>query len=126
MFAEPHNLWATEKDEVFIADRADHTVRKFTVDGELLMTLGTPHIPGRPGMPFNGPAKAVCSRAGDIFVADGYNQTRIHRFSENGEFLARISDRRAHTMCVDPEGSVYATHGHTVDDTMLLKYKRMK
>ena len=209
IFAEPHNLWVSEKDEVFIADRNDHTIRKFTVDGELLMTLGTPHKPGEPGMPFNGPAKAVCSRAGDIFVADGYNQTRIHRFSENGElllswgekgsedgqllmphgvwveepgrvivadrlnhrvtvfdmegryldswgpvektndiwvhdgvlyasespvtlwtlngeFLARVSDKRAHTMCVDPEGSVYATHGHTVDDTMLLKYERMK
>lgn len=87
IFTEPHGIWVNDADEVFTADRLDHTVRKFSPDGELLMTIGTPGKTGDPGMPFNGPAKAVCSRSGDIFVADGYGQNRVHRFTSKGDLV---------------------------------------
>lgn len=38
-------------------------------------------------MPFNMPTKAVLAPSGEIFVSDGYGQSRIHRFSSEGELL---------------------------------------
>jgi streptogramin lyase len=77
---------------VYCTDREDHTVRAFTAGGNLLATLGTPHRPGAPGMPFNKPAKAVGSPTGDIWVADGYGQCRIHRFSPDGKLLLSFGE----------------------------------
>ena len=71
VFSEPHGIWADQDGHVLCADRIDHTVRVFTSEGDLAMTLGTPDRPGEPGLPFNKPAKAVTSSSGDIWVADG-------------------------------------------------------
>lgn len=87
IFSEPHAIWVDAKDHVYCTDREDHTVRQFTAEGKLLMTLGTPHQPGAPGIPFNQPTKAVVAPSGEVFVADGYGQCRIHRFSPDGKLL---------------------------------------
>ena len=87
VFSEPHAIWVDAQDHVYCTDREDHTVREFGSDGRLVSTLGTPHQPGAPGMPFNKPAKAVTSPSGEIWVADGYGQCRIHRLSASGQLL---------------------------------------
>ena len=87
LFSEPHAIWIDGDGFVYCTDRIDHTVRRFTRQGELLMTLGTPNQPGESGMPFNKPAKAVTSPDGEILVADGYGQARVHRFSGEGALL---------------------------------------
>jgi sugar lactone lactonase YvrE len=87
VFAEPHAISIDVQNRVVCTDREDHTVRAFTVGGTPLATLGTPHQPGAPGMPFNKPAKAVLSPGGEIWIADGYGQSRIHRFSPDGRLL---------------------------------------
>ena len=53
LFTKPHGIWIGPDDHVFLTDTADHTVRKTTLDGKVVMTLGTPGKPGAPGMPFN-------------------------------------------------------------------------
>ena len=37
--------------------------------------------------PFNHPADVAVSPGGDIYVADGYGNSSIHKFSESGEYL---------------------------------------
>lgn len=82
----PHHIWISEEDEIYLADSFDHVVRKYNTDGELIQILGTPSQPGLPGQPFNQPTAAVLSpKSGDIYVSDGYRQTRTHRFSTDGE-----------------------------------------
>ena len=87
LFTTPHGLWIGPNDEVFYVDSSDHTVRKFSTSGELLMTLGTQGKLGEPGMPFRGPTRAVLSQSGEIFVSDGYQQNRVHRFTSEGELI---------------------------------------
>ena len=41
MFIRPHGIHVGPDDAVYCVDDADHTVRKFTPDGRLLLTLGT-------------------------------------------------------------------------------------
>jgi DNA-binding beta-propeller fold protein YncE len=82
-----HGIWIGNDDQVCCSDALNHMVYRFTTEGELLVAVGTPGKPAEPGRPFNKPTKAVLSPSGEIFVADGYGQERIHRFSSQGELL---------------------------------------
>lgn len=97
---QPHALTIDAQDNLYIVDGGDHTVKKFSSDGTLLQTLGTPGVPSETGYdgenaasivggpPFNLPTKAAIGPNGEIFVSDGYGNARIHRFSAAGELLA--------------------------------------
>ena len=93
LFPIPHDIWIDGDDRVYVADCADHTVKICTTKGEKLQTLGTPGQAGGPGMPFNQPTRAVTSPAGEIWVADGYGQHRVHRFSADGIHLSSWGER---------------------------------
>ena len=98
LFVRPHGIWIGTDDTLYLVDDADHTVRQFTPQGELLMTLGESGHPSETGCvgndyrtiqaggaPFNQPCDLVVGRSGDLFVADGYGNARVHRFSADGE-----------------------------------------
>ena len=86
-FSSPHGLWINGDDEIFHADCGHHTVTKYSLSGEVLMTMGTPGQTGAPGEPFNMCTRATQSGSGDIFVSDGYGQNRVHRFTSEGEHI---------------------------------------
>ena len=84
----PHHITVGPEEEIYLTDSFDHVVRKYSTDGELLQVIGTPGQPGMPGAPFNQPTCAVRShKSGDIFISDGYRQSRIHRFTGEGELV---------------------------------------
>ncbi|MBV7332146.1 peptidyl-alpha-hydroxyglycine alpha-amidating lyase family protein [Chloroflexi bacterium TSY] len=87
LFKNPHSVWISDADQIYVADVEDHTIRKFDTEGRLLQILGTPGQVGSPGMPFNKPTWAVLSPTNDLFVSDGYGQFRVHRFSADGTLL---------------------------------------
>ena len=39
IFQKPHGIWISPDDEIYTTDTIDHTVRKFSLDGELLQTF---------------------------------------------------------------------------------------
>ncbi|HEX5466557.1 MAG TPA: peptidyl-alpha-hydroxyglycine alpha-amidating lyase family protein [Candidatus Limnocylindrales bacterium] len=86
-FTFPHGLTVGLDGFVYTADSRDHSVRKFTKDGKLLMTLGQPHqnAPAFSGQPFNRPTHATVAPNGDLYVSDGYGNARIHCFSPEGQ-----------------------------------------
>lgn len=71
---------------LYCTDDGAHAITKWSPDGELAMTLGTPgHASPRfSGEPFNRPTDAVVDRDGRIFVSDGYGNAQIHRFGSDG------------------------------------------
>lgn len=87
VFTRPHGILIDKDDHVFCTDDADHTVRKFTLDGRLLMTLGTKNKPGEFGAPFNRPTNVGISTRREIYVSDGYGNSRVHKFSPRGDLL---------------------------------------
>lgn len=103
---------------VYCADDGTHTVTKFTPEGELVMTIGTPGQPAKKwgGEPFNRPTHAAVSPAtGDIYVSDGYGNSRVHKFSPEGRLLTSWGEPgidagqfiRPHNVAVDAQGRVY-------------------
>jgi DNA-binding beta-propeller fold protein YncE len=87
VFKTPHGIYVDSNDNVFCVDSGDHTVRKFDVGGRLLLKLGSEGELGGVGKPFNRPTDAAVSSTGDIFVTDGYGNSRVHRFTSKGELL---------------------------------------
>lgn len=102
-FVRPHGICIGPDDCVYLTDDQDHTVRKFTPEGKLLLTLGVPGRGSDTGVrggefpdyraitasagPFNLPTNVALGSAGELYVADGYGNARVHKFSAAGELL---------------------------------------
>jgi DNA-binding beta-propeller fold protein YncE len=86
-FTFPHGLSVGIDGFVYTADSKDHTIRKWTRDGRLVLVLGRHHqnAPAFSGRPFNRPTHATVASNGDIYVTDGYGNANIHCFSPDGE-----------------------------------------
>ena len=77
-----------------IAEYDSHCVRKFDPNGDLVMTLGTPDQPAlKDGDPFNSPTDLAIASTGELFISDGYNNARVHKYSPDGELLLSWGER---------------------------------
>jgi streptogramin lyase len=101
-FAFPHAIRADRQDNIWIVDRNNGQILKFTTTGELLQTIGTKgyrsdtgagdmiygyKVLTHPGGPFNLPTDIAVTESGDIFISDGYANCQVHRFSPQGKHL---------------------------------------
>lgn len=101
-----HGITIGPDDSIYCVDDADHTIRKFTPDGKVVMTLGTSGFASdtgydekkptllqklqsitRGGPPFNRPTNVAVAPNGDLYVSDGYGNARVHRFSADGKLI---------------------------------------
>ena len=103
LIAFAHSILLDADDNVWLVDRDHGQVMKFTSKGNLLMSIGTKDYRSDTGAdptdssgsaykgvthggePFNLPAGIALAPSGDIFIADGYGNCRVHRFSSEGE-----------------------------------------
>lgn len=84
---DAHGIYIDENDHIYCTERETHVVQKFTTDGELLMTLGTMDEPGAEGEPFNLPTDFALGPHGEMYISDGYGNSRIHKYSPDGELI---------------------------------------
>ncbi|MAF10992.1 hypothetical protein CMK11_11140 [Candidatus Poribacteria bacterium] len=116
-FGDPHQVFIGPDDHVWITDDLEHVVTRYTPGGEATMELGTR---GRPRAafvrkPFNMPAGVGLGPGGEVFVADGYGQYLVHKFSPEGELLLTWGRQgtgpgefdTVHNIAVDQESRVY-------------------
>src|SRR5207302_42663 len=101
------NLWLT--------DNSDHRVMKFTPEGKLLATFGVRNEPGEDSTHFNRPTDVAFAPSGDVYISDGYGNSRVVRLSHGGKFLGAWGRKGAgegefnlpHSIAVDARGRVY-------------------
>jgi DNA-binding beta-propeller fold protein YncE len=84
---DAHGIAVGPRDEVVVVDRDAHQVIVFDTDGNEQLRLGTQHRPALQA-PFNHPTDAAIAEDGDIYVADGYGNSCVHRFSADGAHLS--------------------------------------
>lgn len=82
-----HMLRFDPQGNAWTTDVRLHVARQFTPEGKLLRTLGTPEVAGEDATHLNKPTDVAVTRAGEIFVADGYGNNRIVHFDKNGRFV---------------------------------------
>lgn len=91
MLMRPHAIYISPYDpdkHVWIVDDGRHQILKFTNDGkELVQAIGTRDVSGADATHFNRPTFLAWLPGGTLFVADGYNGTRVAKFDKDGNFL---------------------------------------
>jgi DNA-binding beta-propeller fold protein YncE len=117
-FPRAHGVTMGPDDTMFLSDDGDHTVRKCTLDGKILFTLGASGKPApfMSGHPFNRCTHvAIDPRNGDFYVSDGYGNARVHKYSPNGQLLFSWGESGTdpgefnivHNIATDKDGWVY-------------------
>ena len=118
MFTRPHGITIDKDGVILCVDDEGHWVGRFTAEGTLLDQIGRRNhgAIAQSGTPFNRPTKvAIAPQSGDLYIADGYGNARVHKFSPGGELLRSWGDygcgpgqfNLPHSVCTDSEGKVY-------------------
>jgi DNA-binding beta-propeller fold protein YncE len=113
-----HAITIDADQSVWLTDDLHHTIRKFTADGTLLLTIGDPDTPSQlqGGKPFNRPTHvAICPRTGYLFVSDGYGNSRVHKYAPDGRHVMSWGEpgtdpgqfNLPHNLATDADGLVY-------------------
>jgi len=91
LFGFPHSVKINQADperHVWVVNRDAHQIHEFTGDGKTLVkSLGEFNVPGTDERHFGLPADIAFLPDGTMFVADGYYNSRIVKFDQNGKFL---------------------------------------
>ena len=137
MFVWPHGIHVDRDGNVWVADaRADgnkgSAVVKFSPEGDVLMTLGTPGVRGNPPEALTDPTDLVTDpENGDVYVAESHTNVadpdligRISVFDADGTFLRVIGQtgtgpgefRTPHAVELDSQGRLIVAdrHNHRV------------
>lgn len=114
-FVLPHFIRIDSDGNVWAADFRQHTIRKFTPEGELLLTLGTPNEPGGDESHLSGPTDMAIAPSGEIFATDGYGNNRIMHYDSAGKFIKSWGKlgvkagelSQPHSIVMDSKGRLY-------------------
>src|SRR4026209_1610026 len=128
-FEFAHAVRVDSEDNIWAVDEGTNMVIKFNPQGRVVMVIGrrpeareglaavAPRTPTPPPEPyvFSRPTDVGWDAAGNIFVTDGYGNSRIVKFDRNGRFLKQAGTRGnqpgqlnlPHTMAMDAQGNVY-------------------
>jgi len=96
LFKWAHGLRVDRDGFIWATDGQDHLVYKFTMDGKQVLKLGEKGVAGdgQSRDAFNGPTDVAVAPNGDFFVSDGYGNSRVVKFSKDGEFIRIIGGRK--------------------------------
>jgi hypothetical protein len=116
-YGRAHHIRIDPGGNVWVCDIDAHTVSKHTPEGKLLLLLllGTPGKIGVDEKTFNKPTDVAVTPAGDIFVSDGYGNSRIVHFDKAGKFVKAWGKKGAgpgefeipHGIGIDSKGLLY-------------------
>ncbi len=117
IFHRAHGLHIGPDDALYCTDDGDHTVRKCTPEGKVLMEIG---VPGEPapyvsGEPFHRCTHTALSPDNHIFVSDGYGNARVHKYSPDGKLVMSWGEPGSdpgqfnivHNIVADDDGWIY-------------------
>jgi len=129
-FEMAHAVRVDAQDNIWTVDEGTNMVVKFSPEGRVLMTMGrrpeavegleAPAPPGTPPPPaepyrFNRPTDITWDPAGNIYVSDGYINSRVAKYDKNGRFIKSVGTRGAepyqlntpHSITSDAAGNIY-------------------
>ncbi len=125
-----HAIRVDKDDNIWAVDEGTNMVIKFNPEGRVIMVLGhrpdqldgVPVTPGFGVAPppsarytFSRPTDVGWDAAGNIFVTDGYGNSRVAKYDKNGKFIKDTGSRGSgpgqlntpHTMAMDAKGNLY-------------------
>src|SRR5678815_5267429 len=91
-YSVAHSIDIDRDGNVWTTDSADHVVYKFSPEGQLLLTLGKRKVAGDDKSLdlFNRPSDVAFAPNGDVYITDGYANSRLVKFDKSGKFIKII------------------------------------
>ena len=89
-FLRPHGICLDKNDDLYLIDDQGHMIEKRTKEGKLIFRLGEKGKSSvrQSGDIFNLPTDAIVDPDnGDIFISDGYGNSRVHKFDTEGNYI---------------------------------------
>jgi peptidylamidoglycolate lyase len=108
MFLVPHGITIDRSDNVFLTDVGLQQVFKFSHDGKPILALGEPRVGAWDATHFNQPTDIAIRPDGTFYVSDGYVNSRVALFDENGKELREWGKKGA------SDGEFSNPHGLTL------------
>src|SRR5713226_4818556 len=126
-FAFAHAVRVDPQDNIWAVDEGTNMVIKFNPQGRVVMLLGrrpesvegimataATEPPAQP-YTFNRPTDVAWDPAGNIFVSDGYGNSRVVKYDKNGRYITSVGSKGSepgqlnlpHTIATDAKGNVY-------------------
>jgi DNA-binding beta-propeller fold protein YncE len=110
-----HGIRVDEEGNVWTVDVKGHQLFKWTPTGRLLMVLG--RGPGKDDSKdaFNEPTGIAFAKNGDLYISDGYVNSRVVRYGKDGVYQSHWGRKGTgdgefqlvHDVAVDTRGRVY-------------------
>lgn len=131
--SNPHSITVDRDGNVWITETYSHIIVKFSPEGLPLMTLGERDQPGdNDSMTrFQQPNHVFIHENGDIYVSDGYVNSRVVHLGPDDRFLRIIGGvggprdgefQAVHGVVVDPAGRIIANDSENFRVNVFDKY----
>jgi len=124
-----HAVKIDKDDNIWAIDKGSDMIVKFNQAGHVAMVFGrkkeasdeaapwTRVNPPRPAIngQFRQPTDVTWDAAGDIFISDGYINSRVAKYDKNGDWVKQWGDRGTkpgefntpHSIAADAQGNIY-------------------
>jgi peptidylamidoglycolate lyase len=112
LFNLAHSVHVAPDGSIWASDPNAHVVHKFSADGQIVMTLGKKGVAGDDTSrdAFNQPNAVGFAPNGDVYVSDGYVNSRVVHFTAAGRFVRIIGGRKG-----SAQGELQVPHGVAID-----------
>tara|TARA_R110002167_G_scaffold146117_1_gene337354 strand:- start:1717 stop:2679 length:963 start_codon:yes stop_codon:yes gene_type:complete len=117
LFSRAHGIHVGPDDMLYCTDDGDHTVRKCSTDGKVVLELGMAGTPApyMSGEPFHRCTHTALSPDGHIFVSDGYGNANVHKYDPSGRLVKTWGEPGSdpgqfnivHNIVADDDGWLY-------------------
>lgn len=115
LFTHPHGLRIDNDDDLWTTDDGSHLVLKLSSAGRVLLVLGRKNVAAESDWLFNQPTDVAFGKNGEIYVSDGYGNSRVVKFGRDGNFLKAWGKygtgpgefNLPHSVAVGAQGNVY-------------------
>lgn len=117
-----HQIKIDQDGNIWLADIGLHVVRKFSPQGEILLTIGTPGEFGEDETHLDKPTDMAIASNGHVFVSDGYGNNRVVHFDQRGKFVKAWGKLGVgpnefslpHAIALDSQGRLYVADRNNV------------
>ena len=129
-FVFAHAVRIDPQDNIWAVDEGANMVIKFDPQGRVAMLLGRrpESVEGLPSTPpnntpvppaqkyiFNRPTDVAWDAAGNIFISDGYGNSRVVKYDKNGRYITEVGSKGSgpgqfnlpHSIAADAKGNIY-------------------